>query len=137
MNRLVVDSSCFISFIYNDEYSAYADHALRQIYAQDGTALVPRIFWLETANTLLLTKRRGRISSEWYQKYCDSLHRFIAQTVQTHPLNELLILAEQHHLSLYDSCFLSVAMKWRVPLATLDKALIAAAQKNDLYYTAS
>lgn len=48
-------------------------------------------------------------------------------------------LAEKHRLTLYDATYLELALRHRLPLATLDKNLQQAAQKenvvNGLKYT--
>jgi len=42
-------------------------------------------------------------------------------------VHEIVALARKHHLSSYDASYLHLAMRKGIPLATLDKNLIAAA----------
>jgi predicted nucleic acid-binding protein len=52
----------------------------------------------------------------------------LATTIDPLPDDEFLIaLARKHRLTAYDASYLELAMRRRLPLATLDAALIAAA----------
>ncbi len=44
-------------------------------------------------------------------------------------------LAERHCLTIYDASYLELALRYDLPLATLDKALKLASQQEKNYYT--
>lgn len=44
----------------------------------------------------------------------------------------VLTLAERHKLTAYDAAYLALALETRMPLATLDKQLIAAATQENV-----
>ena len=43
-----------------------------------------------------------------------------------------LTLARQHSLSIYDTTYLELALRMQLPLATLNQALVAAAQATGI-----
>ncbi|CAN5348933.1 hypothetical protein BH09SUM1_BH09SUM1_33770 [soil metagenome] len=49
-----------------------------------------------------------------------------------HVLSETLALADKHNLTVYDACYLELAKRLRLPLATLDGDLAAAALAESL-----
>ena len=47
-------------------------------------------------------------------------------------VKEIFALARAHNLSSYDASYLDLAMRRGLPIATLDKKLIAAAQRGNV-----
>ena len=91
-------------------------------------AVVPRIWWYELRNALLMNERRGRIRPRQVSDtLADSLALGIAID-EDHDESLLLGFARRLELTVYDAAYLEVAFRRGLPLATLDGALRAAAE---------
>ena len=84
-----------------------------------------------SAACLLAATKRGRLRADEWPAVCASLH---ALPIEIDPVSAsrvwgpALALADEHNLSVYDAMYLELALRMRLPLATLDRALAAAAQ---------
>ena len=88
-------------------------------------AVVPSLWWFEVRNLLVINERRGRIDPVGTASFLADLARL---PIAVDPLPDsasVLALAREHDLMVYDAAYLELAV--RLPLATLDRALIAAA----------
>ena len=126
MTAIVIDNSVFLSWCLGDEDDATAAHAMQRVAEEGG--VVPRIWWYELRNALVMNERRGRISS---QQVSDTLSDSSALGISTddeHDGSLLLDLARRHNLTVYDAAYLEVAVRRSLPLATLDRRLRKAAE---------
>lgn len=127
---LVLDASVAACWLLPDEEHATADNAKELLLTE--RAQVPSLWWFEIRNLLLVAERRNRIDSEWT---ATSLTLLAASPID---LNEnagddaLLDLARRHKLTVYDAAYLELALRRKLPLATLDVALIAAARAEQV-----
>ena len=125
---LVPDSSVTLAWVFGDETTP----AIRQVFegiAENG-AVVPRLWWLEVANSLAVAVRRRRIDAESRQEALSDLALLDIATDQqpaSQAWSETLNLADRHRLTLYDAAYLELARRRGLPLATLDQELRAAA----------
>jgi predicted nucleic acid-binding protein len=125
---LVLDSSATLAWIYSDEVA----EGVRQLFdtVADTGAFVPALWRLEVANSLTIAVRRGRIDTEFRRAALDDLALLDITTdnqTDTHAWAETLQLADRFRLTMYDAAYLELAHRRRVPLATLDEDLSAAA----------
>ncbi len=128
---LVLDSSVALAGIYLDECT----DAIKAIFELivEGGAWVPGLWRLEIANILETGARRGRHDSAFTD---DSLADLGQLPIQVDSETErlawgpILQLARKHRLTSYDAAYLELAIRRRLPLATLDKELIQAAYKE-------
>jgi len=109
-----------------DEAHPLADLVLKQLDMEE--ALVPAIWWYEVRNILVINERRKRISESDASKFLRDLVDFPIRMTDISDHSDLLKLARQFGISVYDAAYLELAIRERIPLATLDKALRAAAQ---------
>ena len=126
MTAIVIDNSVFLSWCLGDEDDPTATHAMQRVAEEGG--VVPRIWWYELRNALLMNERRGRISS---QQVADTLADSMALAIvidDEHDGSLLLDLARGHRLTIYDAAYLEVAVRRSLPLATLDQHLTNAAE---------
>ena len=126
MAALVLDCSVAVSWLMPDED---AHTKVLERIAEQG-AVVPGLWFLEIGNVLLMAERRNRITS--YQRLeALSLLQQLPITVDNlslqHVWHETMNLALQYQLTLYDACYLELAQRLMLPLATYDKSLIKAA----------
>ena len=130
---LVLDSSVTLAWVYAEETTPAILHILDQV--NDGGAWVPSLWRLEVANILEMGVRRNRHDAAFRDATLADLAllpvRIDTETEQ-HAWSATLRLAERHRLTLYDACYLELALRRALPLATLDKDLRAAASAEKL-----
>ena len=94
-------------------------------------AVAPQLWPLEAANVLLTAERRGRITAPERQRLIRFLRALpieIDDQTASQVWTATVQLAEQHRLSAYDAAYLELALRLGLPLATADRAVIAAAE---------
>ncbi|MDO8447156.1 MAG: type II toxin-antitoxin system VapC family toxin [Deltaproteobacteria bacterium] len=130
MKSFVIDNSVVMAWFFEDEASDYTVAVLESLTKYD--CIVPSIWPLEVANTLLVGERRGRATEAKAARFITLLNSLPIQIdpeTSRHALLDTLQLAREHHLSSYDAAYLELAMREGVPIATQDKALKKAAKK--------
>jgi predicted nucleic acid-binding protein len=124
---LVLDASVTLSWAFPDEHHPLADRVEQFLRTAEESAVVPVLWWYEVRNALLVSERRGRTTPDRTSLFLEGLNHLNIQ-ISTSPESPSLIdLARSHRLSIYDASYLALAARERLPLATLDGALSAAA----------
>jgi predicted nucleic acid-binding protein len=124
--RFVLDASVTITWAMRDEDQPLADLAFLEL--QSGSAIVPGIWWYEIRDILVLNERRGRIACEDSAQFLRDLQQLSIEIDFPRNDERVLNLSRQHGLTVYDAAYLALAVRERLPLATLDKALASAAE---------
>lgn len=127
---LALDASVTLAWCFEDENSAEVQALMLRV-AQAG-ACVPSLWRYEVANTLHLAVRRKRINQAQRDAAIVELAALDIQTdaeSDAHIWSATLQLAARYDLTVYDASYLELAARRRLPLATCDAALIAAAKK--------
>lgn len=126
---LVLDSSVSLAWFFEDEASQAADEVLDSV--REGGAVVPPLWYFEVGNALQIAVRRNRIDGALRERALESLTQLAIATDPesvSHLWHEGVRLAERHDLTVYDAAYLELAQRRRLPLATLDRALIRAGE---------
>lgn len=111
-------------WVFDDEQHPVADLALER--ARWDAVRVPALWWFEIGNFLAVNQRRGRVAAQAIPGILDALERLgVEIDGRTQPLS-LVNLAGRYRLSAYDAAYLHLAQRERIPLATLDRALMRA-----------
>jgi predicted nucleic acid-binding protein len=124
----VLDNSIAMAWSFADEVSDYADAVLDSLTTV--RTIVPMLWPLEVANALLMGERRKRSTEAETIRWIGILNRLpivIDDETNTRAWSDTLALARGHKLSAYDAAYLELAIRRRLPLATLDDPLKAAA----------
>src|ERR1035441_5240815 len=124
--RYVLDASIAITWAMRDEDHPSAVLALREL--QYGSAIVPGIWWYEIRNVLVLNERRNRITPEDVNQFLEALERLSIDVDFPRDGKQVIDLSRKYKLSAYDAAYLELAIRNRLPLATLDKDLRNAAR---------
>lgn len=127
----VVDNSVVMTWCFKDENSQYSDLILDKL--ENATAFVPSIWPLEVSNVLLVAERKKRIGeadSTRFIALLTELPLIVDQESPERMIKEIFALARKHKLSSYDASYLDLAMRKGLPIATLDKSLLAAAKRS-------
>ncbi len=127
----VVDNSVVMTWCFKDENTQYSDFILNKL--ESAAAIVPSVWPLEVTNVLLVAERRKRISEADSTRFIALLSELQISVEQESPermIKEIYALARKHNLSSYDASYLDLAMRKGLPIATLDKNLLAAANRS-------
>src|SRR5579863_5493894 len=89
------------------------------------TALVPRSWWCEIRNLLVINERRNRLTAVDSAGFLQNHAGYPIEINEVEDEQAVFQVARQFRLSFYDAAYLELAR--RIPLATLDKGLGAAA----------
>jgi predicted nucleic acid-binding protein len=123
--RYVLDASITITWAMQDVSHPVADLAWSEL--DEGSALVPGIWWYEVRNILVVNERRQWISIADSARFLERLHDFQIDGDNQPDSTHVLTLARSTGLTVYDCSYLELAMREHAPLATLDKRLQQAA----------
>jgi len=126
---LVIDSSVAIAWCFPDEQDTYSQSVLDALSSEQ--AIVPDLWHLEVANTLIVGERRKRstqANTVTWLGFLTSLPIAVDEETKAHAFGDTLSLAREHGLSVYDAAYLELAMRRGLPLATLDDKLKTAAE---------
>ncbi len=127
----VADSSIAVAWAVPSQ-SGRASEILLNDVASGRPFVVPVLWMFEAGNSLLVLKRRRRITEEQYSRARGALGRLNPDVDEDGPrlaLGKIGELAEEYALSVYDATYLELAQRRRVPLASRDAALISAAER--------
>jgi len=121
----VVDNSVALAWCFEDEHTQPILDLLDRV-AETG-AVAPSLWPLEALNGLLMAERRRRLDTKRRQRLADFL-RDLPVTLDAETADQAWTatarLAERYRLTLYDAAYLELALRRKLPLATLDQDLI-------------
>jgi len=130
---LVVDVSTTLAWFLESSLSEAEQKA--RIAARHSTIVVPPIWFAETQNVILKRLRQRKILSE---RAADIrielalLDKRVDTEVDQDAIDRTWELATQHMLTFYDACYLELAWRLRLPLASSDSALCRAANTMNM-----
>jgi len=122
----VLDASISACWALQDEEDSKAEAAFARIKTDQ--AVVPSHWWFEIRNILVVNERRRRITASDTGVFLRHLAALRLRVDREPDENVVLSLARTHSLSVYDACYLELALREAIPLATLDAQLTAAAR---------
>jgi predicted nucleic acid-binding protein len=128
---LVLDASLTIAWAYQEENTA----AILEVFAKlrDYSAWVPSLWKLEIANVLHLGVRKKRHDAAFRDAVLIQLNRMpilVDLETEDHAWSSTMRLADLYQLTTYDACYLELALRRNLPLATLDTNLRVAATRE-------
>ena len=107
----------------------FADNILEQLETRRSVAIVPALWPYEVSSVLARGETRGWITGP---EVVDFLHELAALEIRVDPESGERVLTDVHRIALryrltsYDAAYLELALRLRLPLATLDEELRAA-----------
>jgi len=124
----VLDTSVTLGALFKDEQDAYSLAVLDTL--EQAVAVVPALWHLELGDILGRALKAGRITA---QGLADSWERLCCLGIKTiHTPDDARLWAERSFewkITGYGSCYLELARQQRLPLATKDAQLAAAARR--------
>jgi predicted nucleic acid-binding protein len=130
MSALVLDASVAVAWFMPEELTANVQSVGEQV--SDEGAVVPNLWPLEVTNILLRAESTKRISKQDRALAIGELARLrieIDTETAMRAWNATFDLASHFRLTTYDACYLELAQRRQLPLATLDRQLRAAGRK--------
>jgi predicted nucleic acid-binding protein len=127
---LIIDCSVTMCWLFADEATPHTIALLDRLARE--TALVPEWWFLEVTNVLALAERKGRINAERSANFIAQLSKLdieIDSEGSGRAFEHLLPMCRTNQLTSYDAMYLDLALRRRLPLATLDEPLRKAARK--------
>jgi predicted nucleic acid-binding protein len=130
---LVLDASATLAWLYPEELTCAIRAAFDLLV--DDCAWVPSLWRMEIAYSLSVSLHKGRITPLRRRESLADLQLLpILCDPQTndHLWGRTLELADQHRLTVYDATYLELALRLKLPLATLDEELREAARQEGI-----
>jgi predicted nucleic acid-binding protein len=132
VNRFVLDASVVLSWFVDRPTALYANH-VRQLLVRGSRAVVPALWQFEIANGFVVAERRRVLSPLETADALRNLDALLVEAIENSQdiasMRLLLNMAREFGLTAYDAAYLDTALRRDLPLATLDRQLIAAASK--------
>jgi len=131
--NVVIDASATLAWIFGDERHDRAWPVVESL--RDCTAFAPAHYPLEVANGLLTALRSARLTPDQAATAVVALATIPIEIDAETPgriFDGMWALAVRHRLTIYDAAYLELAMRHRLPLATLDEPLALAAVAEGL-----
>jgi predicted nucleic acid-binding protein len=125
---MVIDASLTLSWFFEDETTPKTTDLLDRI-AREG-AVAPTLWRMEVANGLQTAIRRRRIDAAYRDQSLNDLKRLpitIDTSSDPNIWTSVVRLSDRYGLTIYDACYLDLAERLNLPLATLDQKLQDAA----------
>src|SRR5437773_9863415 len=113
MKTLVLDGSMALSWFLPGEQTDQGQ-SVRKLIEEGARVLVPSIWALEIANALLVAERRKRITQPDSAAALAALSKLPIETdpeTGTRAARDILALARQQTLSVYDAAYLELVMR--------------------------
>ena len=127
----VVDTSAALAWFFADERTAETQGLLLSLDVD--FAITPAIWSSEMANAFMMAERRKRIAAAEIAQYLSDLAALplrAERALAPDDMAAVIDLARRHSLSAYDACYLDLALRMKLPLATRDAALASAATER-------
>ena len=129
MSEFVLDCSVALAWCFQDEAD---DRSVRVLgLLRQSEALVPTIWSLELANALLVAERRKCITQADAVQFLSLVRELPIRTdsdTSDAAVDRIISLARSYDLASYDACYLELAVRAGLPIATLDAKLASAAE---------
>ena len=124
---VVIDASITLPWYFQDEVTPETEAVFNRVIAEG--AVAPAHWKLEVANGFRTALLRQRIDRTYRDESLQDLSNLSIE-IDTIGIREAwtttLDLADRYRLTPYDAAYLELAMRRNLPLATLDKELLAA-----------
>jgi predicted nucleic acid-binding protein len=132
MPAFVIDASAVLPLCFEDENPPMKP-ILRDRLRRGEEAAAPAHWPVEVLNGLLKASRRGRLpqaTAVAFLAELGSFHILIEHAQSAAHWRHIYTLAARHNLTSYDAAYLELALRDRLPLATLDDQLRQAASRE-------
>ena len=130
MSRFVLDNTVTMAWCFTEEATEFTRTLLSRLSTLTDSAVVPALWLYEVVNVVELAARKGRIPREKALGFLEGLADLpieVENPSRTQVFVSVRTLAGQYQLTGYDAAYLELANRHKLPIASLDKALLRAA----------
>ena len=131
MSGIVIDTSVVLNWVLPDENDKPGSEARCTLYDTQRMLVVPPIFWYETRSALLAAVWRNRIDLEDARTCLELIEALPLQFGELEN-DDILKMAHDLGLSIYDTSYLELASRHDYALATFDKKLARCAEQMNI-----
>jgi predicted nucleic acid-binding protein len=132
LTGFVLDASVALRWFLDHPVPAYANK-VKKFFLKGVRAVVPALWHLEMSNGLAVAERRSILTPADVDQAVFDIEQLVAQAVDIDDdvisIRQALTTARAFQLSAYDAVYLDLARREKLPLATLDDKLRAAAAR--------
>ena len=132
MTGFVLDASVALRWFLDHPMPPYANR-VKQFFLKGVRAVVPALWHLEMSNGLAVAERRSILTAADVDQAVIDIEQIAAASMDIDgsvvSARQALATARAFQLSAYDAVYLDLARSERLPLATLDDRLRAAAPR--------
>lgn len=132
MTGFVLDASVALRWFLDHPMPPYANR-VKQFFLKGVRAVVPALWHLELSNGLAVAERRSILTAADVDQAVIDIEQIAAASMDIDgsvvSARQALATARAFQLSAYDAVYLDLARRERLPLATLDDRLRAAAPR--------
>ena len=132
MTSFVLDASVALRWFLDHPMPPYANR-VKQFFLKGVRAVVPALWHLEMSNGLVVAERRSILTAADIDQALIDIEQIAAASMDVDgsvvSAKQALATARALQLSAYDAVYLDLARRERLPLATLDDRLRAAAAR--------
>ncbi len=134
MTTFVLDASTALGWMLDRPVPARASQSRNHILG-GAIPIVPALWLQEVSNAIVIAERRGHLGARQVAPLVADIEDFL-RVVEVDPIlvrvSVLIETAQRTSLTVYDATYLELALRRRVPLATLDEKLREAARREGL-----
>ena len=130
MSLFVLDASVALCWCLDGQETEYTAGVLGALETDACSA--PALWSLEVANVLSLAQRRSKVAPETVDVLLGGLLELpihIDSAAAKHIFQNVAPLARRLGITVYDACYLELALRTGLPLATVDAQLAKAAKE--------
>ena len=131
--NFVLDNSVTMRWFFGDGKPQELAYAGKVLDAMKGAiALVPVTWGLEVANVIAKAEAKALVMEARSRAFLEMLEGVdieVDTATFAHALSDTLQLARRYKLSAYDASYLELALRWGIPLTTIDGDMQKAAKK--------
>jgi predicted nucleic acid-binding protein len=132
LKAFVLDASTALGWMLDRPVPPGANRARTLVLA--GTIpVVPVLWYQEVSNGVVMAERRGRLTAGQVATLATDIEDLLQVAEVDSSLvrpSTLIQMAQRTNLTVYDATYLELALRRRVPLATLDEKLEEAARRT-------
>ncbi len=117
MKLPVIDASIALKWFFPEENSAIA----RSFLSERNQFVVPDLFWIETSNIISKKVRKSELSIKEAERIIQILENMNFVTISFDQIKaEAFFISTRFSITLYDACYLAVAVNYEGNLFTAD-----------------
>jgi predicted nucleic acid-binding protein len=133
VNRsFVADASVAIAWVHPAQATSETEAMLDRLAAGD-SLVVPALWPLEVANALTILRRRRKLTPDEARNAIEIIRELpvvIDHEAATIAFTQLVDLASEHELTIYDAAYIELAARRQLPLASNDVRMKQAAIRS-------